>query len=98
MNHRFTADNYAARIRWFETHLNGSFQFPKTATALLDLKTKDGVPRLVVRPDLSGPHKLKSVSVFYGYDRDPRARFWLSADVVREGNVFVAECPVVELG
>ncbi len=98
MNHRFTADNYAARIRWFETHLKGTFQFPKTATAQLVLKTQDGVPRLVVRPDLSGPHKLKSVSVFYGYDRDPRARFWRSADVAHEGNSFVASCPVVELG
>ena len=98
MNHRFTADNYAARVRWFETHLKGTFQFPRTATTQLDLKSEDGVPRLVVRPDLSGPHKLKSVSVFYGYDRDPRARFWRSADVFREGNVFVAECPVVELG
>jgi dienelactone hydrolase len=98
MNHRFTADNYAARVRWFETHLKGTFQFPKMARAELDLKTNDGVPRFVVKPDLSGPHKLKSVSVFYGYDRDPRARFWRSADVAREGDVFSAACPVMELG
>lgn len=98
MNHRFTADNYAARVRWFEAHLKGTFQFPKTASAQLDLKTADGVPRLIVKPDLSGPHRLKSVEVFYGYDRDPRARFWRLALAERDGGVFVAECPVVELG
>lgn len=98
MNHRFTANNYAARIRWFETHLKGTFEFPKPAAAYLDLKSDDGVPRLTVRPDLSGPHLLKTVEVFYGYDRDPRARFWRSAEVLRDGDVFAASCPVAELG
>ncbi len=97
MNHRFTADNYAARVRWFDRHLQGSFQFPKTALARLDLNPGDGIPRFTVQPDLSGPHPLKSVDVFYGYDRDPRARFWRSADVVRKGDSFTAACPVMDL-
>ncbi len=97
MNHRFTADNYAARVRWFETHLKGTFAFPKTATARLDLKSDDGIPRFTVQPDLSVPHPLKSVAIFYGYDRDPRARFWRSAEVTREGESFTAACPIMEL-
>jgi len=98
MNHRFTADKYVARVRWFETHLKGTFEFPNTATAQLDLKPGDGIPRFTVRPDLSGPHKLESVAVFYGYDRDPRARFWRFAEVVRDGDSFTAACPVMDLG
>jgi dienelactone hydrolase len=98
MSHRFTTDNYAARVRWFETHLQGTFKFPKTATARLELKSDDGIPRFTVQPDLSGPHDLKSVTVFYGFDRDPRARFWRSADVVRDGDSFTAACHVMELG
>jgi hypothetical protein len=98
MNHRFTADNYAARVRWFEMHLKGTFQFPKTAATRLDCKSDDGIPRLTVWPDLSGPHALKAVAVFYGYDRDPRARFWRSAEVVRDGDSFMAACPVIDLG
>jgi dienelactone hydrolase len=97
MNHRFTADNFAARVRWFETYLKDTFKFPKMAQARLDLKADDGIPRFTVQPDLSTPHKLKSVSVLYGFDRDPRARFWRSAEVTREGDVFSAECPVMEL-
>ncbi|MAR13565.1 MAG: hypothetical protein CL681_26775 [Blastopirellula sp.] len=98
MNHRFTADNYAARVRWFETHLKGTFQFPRPAKSQLHLRTEDGVPRFTVWPDLSTPHQLKSVRVYYGFDRDPRARFWRSADVIREGNQFSAACPVMALG
>jgi hypothetical protein len=98
MNHRFTADNYAARVRWFETHLKGTFKFPSTATARLDLNTDDGTPRFTVRPDVSVPYPLKSVAVFYGYERDPRLRFWRSAEVVRQGDLFAAACPVMDLG
>ena len=98
MNHRFTTDNFAARVRWFETHLKGTFAFPKPAKARLDLKTDDGVPQFTVWPDLSSSHKLKSVRVYYGFDRDPRARFWRSADVVSKGDRFSAACPVMDLG
>jgi dienelactone hydrolase len=97
MNHRFTADNYAARVRWFDTHLKGTFSFPKPATAQLNLKTGNGIPRFVVRPDLTGPHEIKSVRVFYGYERDPRVRFWRSAEVTRDGDTFTAPCPVMDL-
>ena len=78
--------------------MKGSFEFPKPAIAQLDLKTDDGISRFTVRPDLSSPHKLKTVTVFYGYDRDPRARFWRSAEVIRNGDVFTAACPVIDLG
>ena len=90
-------------MRWFEAHLKGTFDFPKTAKTELILNARPtgeltGIPRFTVRPDLSGPHELKSVAVFYGYDRDPRPRFWRSAEVVREGDSFTAACPVMELG
>ena len=98
MNHRFTADNMAARIRWFDTHLKNSFSFPKSGKSSLELKTKSGIPRFSVEPDQSVKHEIKKVSVFYGYDRDPRARFWRSADVNREGDIYSADCPVMLLG
>ena len=96
MNHRFTADNMAARIRWFDTHLKRSFVFPKTAAAELELRAESGIPRFAVRPDLTSLHKLHAVSIFYGYARDPRTRFWRSATVRRDGDVFSADCPVMD--
>lgn len=98
MNHRFTSDNYAARVRWFDTHLKGNFEFPKMATSQLLLQTPDGIPRFKVQPDLTTSHPLHSVSIYYGYARDPRNRFWRSAEVVQEGNHYIASCPVMDLG
>lgn len=98
MNHRFTADNLAARIRWFDAHLKNSFVFPKTARASLALDTESGVPRFTVRPDLATAYRLAEVTIFYGFDRDPRARFWRAAEVERDRDVFTADCPVMDLG
>lgn len=97
MNHRFTVDNYMARVRWFDAHLKGSFVFPRTPVAALKLDTENGAPHYSVRPDLSGPHELKNVEIFYGYDRDPRARFWRSAEVTQDNSTFHADCPVMDL-
>ncbi|MEM1294960.1 MAG: acyl-CoA thioester hydrolase/BAAT C-terminal domain-containing protein [Verrucomicrobiota bacterium] len=98
MNHRFTQDNALARIRWFDTHLKNSFEFPKTASVELELKTETGIPRFTVKPDLSSSHQLEEVAIYYGYDRDPRARFWRSAEVVQDGETFTAACHVMEIG
>lgn len=97
MNHRFTADTYAARVRWFQAHLKGDFEFPRIPIARLTLDTEDGIPRFSIRPDTSVPHELKTVSVYYGYERDPRVRFWRSAKVTKDGDRYIAECPVMEL-
>lgn len=95
-NHRFSDDTFAARVRWFDAHLKGEFKFPRMAASRLELKTDRGIPRFVVRPDTDVPYPLKSVAVYYGYARDPRTRFWRSADVTREGGQYVANCPVAE--
>ena len=96
-NHRFTADTYAARVRWFQSHLKHDFQFPELATSQLVLKTSDGIPRFRVQPDVSVPYKLKSVAIYYGFARDPRTRFWRAADVAKVDGSYEALCPVMEL-
>jgi len=97
MNHRFTADNFAARVRWFDTHLKGEFVFPKTPDFGMTLNTDDGIPHVSVEPDQSVPYPIKKVSIFYGYERDPRVRFWHSAEVVQSGRNFIGKCPVLAL-
>ncbi len=93
MNHRFTADNYAARVRWFETHLKGAFDFP----GLPKLRPDFTNPRRVgVMPDTATKHKLNEVRIFFGYDRDPRVRFWRSA-IGTEQSGYMVECPVIDL-
>lgn len=96
-NHRFTTNTFAARVLWFETHLKDNFDFPKMAKVKLNLKTGDGIPRLTVRPDMSVPYEVQSVVVYFGHDREPRIRFWRTADIERNGDTWSAACPVMEI-
>ena len=43
------------------------------------------------------PYPIKEVSVFYGYDRDPRIRYLHSATVEKNGSTYLASCPIATL-
>lgn len=98
LNHRFTSETFAARPLWFEAHLKGNFAFPKTPKAQLVLKQDDGVPLLRVRPDASTPHKVVKVDIYYGYDRDPRVRYWADAGARKKHDAWEGKCPVLDPG
>ena len=95
LNHRFTADTFAARPLWFEAHLKGALTFPKTARSELILRRESGVPLFRVRPDASLP--IARVAVYYGHGRDPRNRFWRDGQASRQGDAWEAKCPVMDL-
>lgn len=99
MNHRFTSEAYASRVRWFQAHLKGGFDFPTTPASRLDLKMADGIPIFTVTPSLKGQPRrwVTKLQIFYGYARDPRTRFWRAAQVKRTGPHWVAPCPVMDL-
>ena len=99
MNHRFTSEAFASRVRWFQAHLKGGFDFPATPISSLNLKTADGIPIFSVTPSLEGQPRrwITKVEIFHGYARDPRTRFWRAAEVKQEGSDWVAPCPVMEL-
>ena len=62
---------------WMDAHLKSSVPFPESPAAEVRLGP-DGVPRLLVRPDLSGP--VRRVDLFYAVEnRNPRNRYWRSA-------------------
>ncbi|MEM7392859.1 MAG: hypothetical protein AAF492_10985, partial [Verrucomicrobiota bacterium] len=97
LNHRFTPDTTVARTLWFEARLKKTFDFPQTPKAALMLHQRDGIPRLKVFPDQRAKQKVKDVNIYYGYDRDPRVRFWRSAEVRKRGAGYEAPCPVFDL-
>ncbi len=96
LNHRFTDSTWVGRALWFETHLKGNFRFPGTSPGELILTAEDGVPRYHVRPDASTPHPVVAVDIYYGYDRDPRTRFWRHAEARRTGDSWEGRCPVFD--
>jgi dienelactone hydrolase len=98
LNHRFTTDTAGARFLWMEAHLKGTCQFPKTSPSNLILKTEDKVPTFHLKVDQSTGLPIEKVQVFYGYARDPRIRFWRSAEVSKESpDSYSAKCPVFDL-
>ena len=95
LNHRFTPETEVARPLWFDAQLQKRFQFPRSPTAKLILNQDSGIPIFRVVPDTSLP--IQRVDVYYGYERDPRNRFWADGRATSKGGVWTAECPVLDL-
>jgi hypothetical protein len=105
-NHRLTPEVAVTMPLWFDHFFKDGPALPETPASELVLKTQDGVPRLRVTPRSGGlkpPPSHGAVAnrpslempvarcdIYYSVDPDPRARFWRSAEVVREGDVFTA--------
>ena len=96
LNHRFTDQTSAARFMWMEAHLKKSFRFPKLSPSALVLDSDNGIPLFRVKVDQSSGLPVKVVEIYYGYARDPRIRFWRSANVRNSGKFYEGECPVFD--
>ena len=94
LNHRFTPEADVSRQLWFDAHLNSRLELPQTPETELLLQQEDGIPIYRVKPDASRP--IERVDIYYGYERDPRNRFWADANAQQIDNVWVAKCPVFD--
>jgi hypothetical protein len=96
LNHRHTDEHAITEYLWFEQHVKGAaFKMPQTPRMTLELKTKDGLPRISVTPDDSQP--VLRVDVYYSIDPHALTRFWRAAKAVRTGRQWNAACPVMTL-
>jgi dienelactone hydrolase len=95
LNHRFTLETETARPLWFDSQLQKRFEFPKSPAAELILNRDTGIPVFRVSPDTSLP--IERVDVYYGYERDPRNRFWADGRAAAKNGVWEAECPLFDL-
>ncbi|MDF1862388.1 MAG: acetylxylan esterase [Verrucomicrobiales bacterium] len=102
LNHRDSPEGEVASQLWFDQYLKGSFSWPETPGAELQLKKETGIPVFTVKPDQSRP--VLKVEVFYtqqGFDDGDRAhrenrinRFWHSAEATQAGDTWTAALPV----
>lgn len=93
LNHRLSPEVAVTMPLWFDQHLKGTTKLPETPASQLVLQTSDHVPMLRVTPD-EHPWPIARVAIFYSVDSDPRARFWRSADVKRDGKEYTAALPL----
>ena len=91
MNHRLTPEVAVTRSLWFDRWLRDGAPLPATPATALELAAADGVPEFRVSPER--PEEVVSVRILRSGDPDPRARFWRSATVTREGDTWRAKLP-----
>ena len=92
LNHRLTPEVAVAMPLWFDCFLKGGPALPETPRSELVLGRPDGVPIFRVTVEHAWP--AVRCEIYYSVDPDPRARFWRSADAVREGGTFTARLPL----
>ena len=90
LNHRLSPETAVTMPLWFDHYLKGGPALPETPASELFF---DGDPVLKVVP-AKHDWPVSHCEIFYSIDPDPRARFWRSAEVVREGAAFIAKLPL----
>ena len=90
LNHQLTPEVAVTMPLWFEHFLKGGPALPETPRSELTLAPE---PVLRVTP-ASHAWPVARCEIFYSIDSDPRARFWRSAEVAREGDTFTAKLPL----
>lgn len=93
LNHRLSPETAVTMPLWFDHYLKGGPALPETPASELIFS---GDPILKVVP-AKHDWPVARCEVFYSVDPDPRARFWRSAELVREGDAFVAKLPLHSL-
>lgn len=93
LNHRLSPEVAVTMPLWFDHYLKGGPALPETPASEIVLKSADRIPILRVTPDTRS-FKVLRVKIYYSVDPDPRARFWRSADVMRDGETFAAKLPL----
>jgi hypothetical protein len=104
-NHQDLADFEVATQLWFDQHLKGSFRWPATPEASLDLKAPGSVPQLTVEPDAS--REILDLDVYYTQQgrsagmkhgiEQTTSRFWHLARATRNGSRWTAALPLSTL-
>lgn len=92
LNHGLIPEVAVAMPLWLDHFLKGGPALPETPASELTLKSENGVPAFRVVPDSTWP--VTRCEIYYSVDSDPRARFWRSADVTRDGDSFTAKLPL----
>lgn len=96
LNHRLSPEVAVSMPLWFDQHLKGGPALPATPQSTLRLRGDQAQVEFEVRAAPSD-WPVSRCEIFYSVDADPRARFWRSGEVQREGVVFKASLPLHNL-
>jgi hypothetical protein len=90
LNHRLIPEVEVAMPLWLDQWLKDGPALPETPRIELSLKNTDHIPALrVINARHAWP--IARCEIYYSIDSDPLSRFWRSADLVRDGDIFTAK-------
>lgn len=92
-NHRHSPEFNVSQYLLLEQYLKGGAPLPGTPKLTLKLDAPDGVPVATLKPDRAG--EVARVSIYYSVDPHVLTRFWREAPAKREGDTWVARCPIL---
>jgi hypothetical protein len=101
-NHQDNGESEVTGLLWFDQYLKGTYTYPNTPVCSLELKTKNGVPSFIMKPDGSRP--ILDVDIYYTQEgqinedipRDTRVnRYWYHARAIKNGDSWMAELPIL---
>ena len=101
VNHKHNPSSVAAKELWFDSHLKNTFEYPQQPAIKVNLKSKDGVPSVLVTPDDTLP--IESVDIFYSRDGKEssnatnRTRFWQFAKPEKSNDGYTANLDLFDL-
>ena len=92
-NHSLGPQQWVLLNLWFDKYLKGrAFELPTTPRSEIDYDFDTNAAYLYVSPDQVD--ELERLDIYYSHDPNARARFWISAEATREGDVWKAEMPM----
>lgn len=94
-NHRSSPPHQVAAMLWFESHLKGTVKLPKTPAMNVHLAAADGIPTVVVTPDVA--QTPLGVEVYYSVDSHVLTRFWRCVKAEKSGGTWQAKCPILSV-
>lgn len=95
LGHAHLPETKVTQWLWFEQWLQHSFKMPQNPEIRVDFTAKDGVPRVVVKPDAS--RKIKAVDIYYSTEPHIITRFWRDGEAKAKGDTYEAVCPILGL-
>jgi len=93
-NHRHTDAHSLTATLWFEQHLKGAYQLPRTPEVKLDKAASGGVATFTVTPDADRP--VKEVRVYATADGHALTAFWRTVPTTAVGKSWQATVPVLD--
>ena len=95
LNHRHLKESLFAGPHFFDVHLKGQGHFPATPDLEVRIKTENGIPLAMLKPDR--PDEVVKVDFYYSVDPHALTRFWRTAPSTKSGNIWTAECAVTSV-